>query len=95
MLDDHVIQPLTTSNEVLRTFLTLIFSLTYSPGIIRYNTPVTHPATLSDIHGNLPAVQAVLDDASRQPVDGFIQAGDYTCGPHAPDCLRLQRSLPD
>ena len=55
---------------------------------------MTRLAVLSDIHGNLPALQAVLEDANRQPVDGFIQAGDYTGGPLAPECLRLQRGLP-
>ncbi len=55
---------------------------------------MTRLAVLSDIHGNLPALQAVLEDASRQAVDGFIQAGDYTGGPQAPECLALQRSLP-
>lgn len=54
---------------------------------------MTRLAVLSDIHGNLPALQAVLEDASRQTVDGFIQAGDYTGGPQTPECLALQRSL--
>ena len=31
-------------------------------------------AVLSDTHGNLPALQAVLDDLSQQTVDGFILA---------------------
>ncbi len=55
---------------------------------------MTRLAVLSDIHGNLPALQAVLEDASRQAVDRFIQAGDYTGGPQAPECSKLQRSLP-
>ena len=55
---------------------------------------MTRLAVLSDIHGNLPALQAVLEDASHQAVDGFIQAGDYTGGPQAPECLAIQQSLP-
>jgi len=55
---------------------------------------VTRLAVLSDIHGNLPALQAVLEDANRQPVDNFIQAGDYTGGSQAPAYRRLQRGLP-
>ena len=55
---------------------------------------MTRLAVFSDIHGNLPALQAVLEDAGRQSVDGFIQAGDYTGGPEAPKYRRLQRSLP-
>ncbi len=31
---------------------------------------------------------------AARSVDGFIQAGDYTGGPQARECLRLQRTLP-
>ena len=55
---------------------------------------MTRLAVLSDIHGNLPALQAVLEDASRQAIDRYIQAGDYTAGPQATECLEIQRSLP-
>ena len=55
---------------------------------------MTRLAVLSDIHANLPALQAVLEDTSRESVDGFIQAGDYTGGPQVRECLLLQRSLP-
>jgi len=34
-------------------------------------------AFISDIHGNLPALQAVIDDARAQTVDCIIMLGDY------------------
>lgn len=34
-------------------------------------------AVLSDIHGNLPALQAVMEDAKSCGVDDFLFAGDY------------------
>ncbi len=48
-------------------------------------------AVLSDIHGNLPALQAVLDDLEDFKPDEFIFAGDFTRGPHPDEvigCLR-------
>jgi len=38
---------------------------------------MTKYALISDIHGNLPALQAVLADAARLGVDRCIFAGDY------------------
>jgi diadenosine tetraphosphatase ApaH/serine/threonine PP2A family protein phosphatase len=35
-------------------------------------------ALLYDIHGNLPALDAVLDDAERQGAERFLLGGDYT-----------------
>ena len=42
-------------------------------------------AVLSDIHGNLPALEAVIDHAERLSVDGFVVIGDIVIG--APDSL--------
>jgi len=50
-------------------------------------------AVLSDIHGNLPALEAVLADARQQDVDGYIVAGDFTGGPHPQETFDLLRSL--
>jgi predicted phosphodiesterase len=50
-------------------------------------------AILADVHGNLPAVDAVLQDMHRQRVDGIIVAGDFSDGPDAPEVIRLLRSL--
>jgi putative phosphoesterase len=38
-------------------------------------------AVLSDIHGNLPALQAVLADLEREDVDRVVVAGDTIPGP--------------
>jgi predicted phosphodiesterase len=38
-------------------------------------------AALYDIHGNLPALRAVLADATRQGVDAFVIGGDVAAGP--------------
>jgi putative phosphoesterase len=48
-------------------------------------------AVLSDIHGSLPALEAVLSEIHTQPVDGLLVAGDMTCGPNSAEVLqRLQ-----
>ena len=48
-------------------------------------------ATLSDIHGNLAALDAVLDDIRRQGADMTVNLGDILSGPLRPsetaDCL--------
>jgi predicted phosphodiesterase len=36
-------------------------------------------AVISDIHGNLPALNAVIDDAKRNFIDEYIFIGDYYC----------------
>ncbi|MGA8391413.1 MAG: metallophosphoesterase, partial [Burkholderiaceae bacterium] len=38
-------------------------------------------AVLSDIHGNLPALQAVQADLARRGVDLVINCGDILSGP--------------
>ncbi len=42
-------------------------------------------AVISDIHGNLPALDAVIADAEKENVSGFIFAGDYCIGNPWPD----------
>lgn len=41
-------------------------------------------AVLSDIHGNAPALEAVLDDLARLSVDGVVVLGDHVSGPVDP-----------
>jgi predicted phosphodiesterase len=41
-------------------------------------------AVLADIHANLPALQAVLDDICQQSVNATILAGDFITGGPAP-----------
>jgi len=50
-------------------------------------------AVLSDVHGNLPALEAVLADVQRYDVDGIIVAGDLTAGPQPTEVICLLRSL--
>ncbi len=47
-------------------------------------------AILSDIHGNLEALQAVLEDAFHQGADGIYSLGDVVgYGPNPRECLDL------
>lgn len=49
-------------------------------------------AIVSDIHGNLPALEAVADDVSRQAVDEVWCGGDVAWGgPWASECIHFVR----
>lgn len=49
-------------------------------------------AIFSDVHGNLIALQAVLDDLAHQQVDEIFFAGDLCfAGPRPAECLHLLR----
>ena len=50
-------------------------------------------AVMSDVHGNLPALEAVLQDLRQYEPDGVIVAGDFVGGPHPVETIRLLRSL--
>ncbi len=50
-------------------------------------------AVLSDVHGNLPALEAVLEDVQQYAVDGFVVAGDLTGGPQANETIERLRAL--
>ncbi len=41
-------------------------------------------AVLSDVHGNAPALDAVLEDVARQGVDAIVCLGDHVSGPVDP-----------
>ncbi|HEY1367424.1 MAG TPA: metallophosphoesterase family protein [Gaiellaceae bacterium] len=48
-------------------------------------------ASLNDIHGNLPALEAVLVDVEREGVDAIVIGGDVAVGPYPRETLeRLQ-----
>src|SRR6266487_5349426 len=52
-------------------------------------------AALYDIHGSLPALEAVLEDARAEGVDAYLLGGDYGAwGPHPLECVELLRALP-
>jgi predicted phosphodiesterase len=44
-------------------------------------------AVLADIHGNLPALDAVLEDVEAQHVDDIVVAGDFVGGPQPGEVL--------
>jgi len=48
---------------------------------------------ISDIHGNLFALEAVLADLADQEVDRVICLGDICFGPQAHECLERIRGL--
>ncbi len=51
-------------------------------------------AVLSDIHGNLPAFEAVIADARTRGAERFLLCGDYAAmGPWPADCVALAESL--
>lgn len=46
-------------------------------------------AVLADIHGNLPALRAVLNELDQEPVDAIVVAGDVVAGPFVRETLEL------
>jgi putative phosphoesterase len=53
-------------------------------------------AALYDIHGNLPALEAVLGEVEREGVDAIVVGGDIAAGPPQPrEVVELVRSLPN
>jgi putative phosphoesterase len=52
-----------------------------------------HLAAISDVHGSLPALEAVLEDMQPHELDAILVAGDYIGGPQVVETMRLLRSL--
>ena len=50
-------------------------------------------AALYDVHGNLPALEAVLAEVEREDVDEVVFGGDIASGPFPVETLALVRSL--
>jgi putative phosphoesterase len=50
-------------------------------------------AVLTDIHGNLPALETVLDELRDEPIDGFVIAGDMLAGPNPVEVLNILQTL--
>jgi predicted phosphodiesterase len=44
-------------------------------------------AALYDIHGNLPALEAVLEEVGKETVDAIVVGGDVLWGPLQSECL--------
>jgi diadenosine tetraphosphatase ApaH/serine/threonine PP2A family protein phosphatase len=53
-------------------------------------------ALLYDIHGSLPALEAVLMDAESAGAGAYLLGGDFGAwGPHPRECIELLRVLPN
>jgi putative phosphoesterase len=52
-------------------------------------------AALYDVHGNLPALEAVLAEVEREAPDLVLVGGDVSAGPFPAECLELLRALGD
>ena len=50
-------------------------------------------AALADIHGNLPALEAVLEEVRREAPDLVVVCGDVASGPMPAETVRLLRGL--
>lgn len=55
---------------------------------------MTRVAVLCDIHGNLPALRAVLDEVARENVDTLVIGGDAAAGPLPVETTERLMSLP-
>ncbi|WP_370418430.1 metallophosphoesterase [Streptomyces sp. QH1-20] len=56
---------------------------------------LSHVAVLSDIHGVLPALEAVLDEPDVRAADRIVLTGDITAGPQPTQVLDLLTGLGD
>lgn len=52
-------------------------------------------AALYDVHGNLPALQAVLADPRCSSADAIVCGGDLVVGPYPAECLDVLEALGD
>ncbi|MCR5119117.1 MAG: metallophosphatase family protein [Lachnospiraceae bacterium] len=53
-------------------------------------------AVISDVHGNYPALKAVLEDAKKQGISAFLFAGDYCIsGPWPDECIAAIKGIDD
>ena len=52
-------------------------------------------AVLADIHGNLPALRAVLADVDREQADALVVAGDVVGGAYPREVLNLLAARPE
>jgi predicted phosphodiesterase len=51
-------------------------------------------ALISDVHANLPALEAALEALAGESVDGYLCAGDLVgYGPHPNECIALLREI--
>ena len=58
-----------------------------------WQTPDVLLAAISDIHGNLPALEAVLAELEREGVDELVCLGDVALGPQPAETVARVRGL--
>jgi len=56
---------------------------------------VLRVAALYDVHGNLPALEAVMREIEAEAIDAVLVGGDVVSGPMPNETLELLRSLED
>jgi predicted phosphodiesterase len=72
----------------------MMFILTKSASVPRQTSASPMPvAALYDIHGNLPALEAVLEEICCEGVDHVLVGGDVLPGPMPCECLDLLTGL--
>ena len=59
-----------------------------------HRQPLTRVAAIYDIHGNLPALEAVLQDIRDADVEHVVIGGDVVPGPMVQETLTLLAGLP-
>src|SRR5262249_33094279 len=60
-----------------------------------YRLRTLRVAALYDVHGNLPALEAVLADVARERVDAIVVGGDFAAGPMPVETFDRLRGLGD
>jgi predicted phosphodiesterase len=50
-------------------------------------------AALYDVHGNLPALEAVLQEVAREGVDAIVSGGDVLWGGYQSECIAALRAV--
>jgi putative phosphoesterase len=50
-------------------------------------------AVLSDVHGNMPALEAVISEIENQNIESILVAGDLIGGPNPNQAIKLLKSL--
>ena len=51
-------------------------------------------AVIADVHGNLPALEAVLEEIERERPDVIVSCGDVASGPMPAETINVLRRLP-
>jgi putative phosphoesterase len=56
--------------------------------------PLSKVAVISDVHGNIPALETVLAEIEAENVDLIVHCGDLTWGPEPERTFKLMHDLP-